>query len=63
MKGKYLLRVVASDGEATTTAVVTVLVSDGSQNIAPMVNAGPDLNIQWPRNVVNLGTRSEADYK
>ncbi|MDX1747837.1 MAG: hypothetical protein R3324_18035, partial [Halobacteriales archaeon] len=45
--GDYVLRLEASDGEFTSTDTVEITVNP-DQNVAPVVSAGPDLEITLP---------------
>lgn len=49
--GTYVLRLSASDGELSSASTVTIEV--GAQNLAPIVNGGPNLTGTFP-NPVNL---------
>ena len=52
--GSYLLRVVASDGDQSSTRTLGVLVDDTGQNRAPFLSAGPDRLIALPNSTAQL---------
>ena len=53
--GAYTLRLTASDGAFTVSDDVNVVVNPPAPNQAPVVSAGPDLEIQLPTSSVTLG--------
>jgi YD repeat-containing protein len=55
--GAYVLRLSASDGEASTTDDVQVVLQP--QNQAPIVNAGPDLTVNLPNSASLQGSASD----
>lgn len=58
--GTYVLRLTASDSALTATDDIQVVVNpQPTQNTAPVVNAGPDLNITLPANAVLNGSATD----
>jgi hypothetical protein len=47
-----VLRLTASDGDLSASADVTVIVNNSTTNLAPVVNAGPDLTVTLPNAAV-----------
>jgi RHS repeat-associated protein len=59
--GMYDLRLTATDSQLTSTSDVTITVVAGSQNQAPVVNAGPDQTITLPINSATLSGTATDD--
>ncbi len=56
--GTYVLRLTASDGQASTSDDVQVIMS---ANVPPIVNAGSDQAITFPASASLVGTASDPD--
>lgn len=54
--GTYILQLTASDSQLSSSDTVTVTVSNNTANQAPVVSAGPDLNVTLPAAATLNGT-------
>lgn len=55
--GTYVLRLAADDTDAVTTSEITITVKP--QNLAPVVNAGPDVAVALPGSATLNGTATD----
>ncbi len=60
LPGEYVLRLTATDGALTASDSVAVSVAPaGTPNTAPVVNAGPDLQVPFPADATLDGTLTD----